>query len=445
MPEQIRIPYNFVEREYQLPLMKAICSKKFDRAVAVWNRRSGKDKTCLNIMMVRAMKEVGSYFYLFPTYEQGRKIMWDGIDRDGFRFMDHIPKAVRKKTDNAHMSIDLANGSNFRIVGTDDVDSLVGTNPLGCVFSEYPLQDPKAWDFIRPILAENKGWAIFAYTPRGKNHGWDIYDMAKHDHHWFCERLTANDTKCIPEEVLKKEREEIVAIHGDDALYQQEYMCSFEVPMQGAYYALQLQTAYDEARITRVPYDPRLPVNTYWDLGMSDTTAIWFVQFVGKEIHFIDCLEASGESLQYYIRELKQKPYVYRDHYAPHDIEVRELNTGMSRRQTARNLGIQFRIAPKLSIDDGIQAVRTVLNMCYFDEVKCKRGLDALKQYHKEFDDKNRTYKPHPKHDWSSNFADSLRYFAVSYRESNSREIPIEEHGRKQTRRQSIVNKLTGW
>lgn len=411
----IDLPFNFAPRDYQLPLLDALDSG-VRRAVCVWHRRSGKDKTLINVVAKKMFERVGAYYYFFPTYNQGRKILWNGMDRSGFKFINHIPIELRRRVDNTQMLIEAVNGSIFQVIGTDNIDSIVGTNPVGCVFSEYSLQDPRGWDFIRPILAENGGWAIFNYTPRGSNHGETLYNIAKEDPvHWFCQLLTVDDTKVIPMDVLEQERNEYVKKDGNDAIYQQEYYCSFKVPIQGAYYGSQLMLAEKEGRITNVPYEASIPVNTYWDLGVGDSTAIWFEQTVGKEIRLIDYYETSGEGLSHYIKILKEKPYVYGTHVAPHDIEVRELSTGKTRKELAEQLGINFEIAPKLSLEDGIDAARTIFNRLWFDRVRCERGINALKSYHKFWDEENKTYHNRPDHDWSSHGADAFRYFAVAH------------------------------
>lgn len=361
------------------------------------------------------LEKVGSYYYFFPTYEQGRKILWEGIDKDGFKFLDHIPKELRVRTDNQQMVIELKNDSIFRVVGTDRVDAIVGTNPFGCIFSEYALQNPIAWGYIRPILAENGGWAVFNYTSRGKNHGWDLYNYAKDRKDWFVQILKADETGVFTPEQLEEEKEQYILEDGDDLRFQQEYMCSFEGAVQGSYYGKILQIVEAKKQITKVDFDPNLPVTTVWDLGVGDATSIWFLQTVGQEIRIIDYLEAEGEGLAYYYDELNKKGYPYKEHYAPHDIQVRELGTGQSRLETARKLGINFTVVPNISIDDGIQAVRKILPNCWFDSEKCKRGLDALYNYHKEYDEKRKIYKNHPDHDWSSHGADSFRYLAVVY------------------------------
>lgn len=413
---QITLPYNFTPRDYQKPILKILDEGKHKRVIAVWHRRSGKDKTFLNYIFKKMFERVGVYYYFFPTYKQGKKILWHGIDRDGFKFMDHMPEKLVKSMNSQEMFMETINGSIFQVIGTDNIDSIVGTNPVGCVFSEYSLQDPRAWDFIRPILAENGGFALFNYTPRGKNHGYYLYQFAKNDPTWYAEKLTAEDTQAIPPQILEQEKKEIIAKNGNDSLFMQEYFCSFDVPVEGAYYGNQLVEAEKGGRITNIPYDPALSVHTAWDLGIGDSTAIWFYQETGQEIRFIDYYETNGESLNYYIKYLQDKPYVYGEHIAPHDIQVRELTTGKTRMDTARELGIYFQVADKLPIDDGIDAARNILSRCWFDELKCEKGLSALRSYHKEFDEKNEVYKNKPQHDWSSHGADAFRYFAVGYR-----------------------------
>jgi phage terminase large subunit len=412
----ITVPYNFTPRAYQVPLLRAMDSG-YKRAVQVWHRRSGKEKTDLaGIVAKKMLERVGSYYYVFPEFAQGRKVIWDGADKDGFRFIDHFPKELLDgKPNDTEMKLRYKNGSLFQIIGSDRFNAVMGTNPVGIVLSEYSLQDPTCWGYFRPILAENDGWAIFNFTPRGQNHAYDLYEMAKADPaHWFTEVLTVDDTKAVRQEVLDQERAEIVRLYGNDALYLQEYFCSFTVPISGAYYAEQLQAAYKDARVGRVPHESRLSVDTWWDLGINDRMSIWFTQSVGQELRVIDYMEGSGQGLPHYIGLLKEKPYVYGKHTAPHDIEVRELTSGVSRRDTARALGIDFEVAPKLPLIDGIDAVRGLFSKCWFDADKCREGLNALKNYRKQYDEKRKTYLNQPYHDWSSNGSDAFRYLATA-------------------------------
>lgn len=228
--KRIRLPYNFAPRPYQIPLLKAL-DDGCKRAVACWHRRSGKDKTALNYMIKEAFRRVGPYFYFAPSYRQGKKVIWDGIDGEGFPFLKHFPEQLLDgKPNDTEMKCKLVNGSYFQIVGTDNFDSIVGTNPVGCVFTEYSLQNPKAWDYIRPILAQNNGWALFLFTPRGMNHAWKLIQQAQNDafiaatnpRGWFVQTLTVDDTKGISQEILEQEKKEMPL-----DLFEQEYYCKF--------------------------------------------------------------------------------------------------------------------------------------------------------------------------------------------------------------------------
>ena len=293
----------------------------------------------------------------------------------------------------------------------------MSTNPIGCVFAEYSLQDPRAWDYIRPILRENGGWAIFDFTPRGRNHGYALYEIARKlqaegDPTWFAEKLTVDDTGVLSPADIDAERREGM----DEDMIQQEYYCSFEGVQQGAYFGAPMAQAEKDRRIGRVPYQSEIAVDTWWDLGIGDAMAIWFTQNVGREVHVIDYLENSGEGFPWYARALQDRGYVYGTHNAPHDIQVRELGSGKSRLETAAALGIRFRIVPRLDIADGIDAARALIARCWFDAATTERGRLALVSYHKTWDEKRKCFGSHPFHDWSSNGADAFRYLAVGHK-----------------------------
>ena len=414
---EITIPYKYTPREYQLPLLDALDSG-YKRAVAVWHRRAGKDLTVLNFMIKKMVEQVGVYYYFFPTYALGKKIIWDGIDKHGVSFLSHFPKEyIDGKPNASELKIKLKNGSIFQIIGTDKYDLIRGTNPIGCVFSEYSYQNPIVWDVIRPILRENKGWAVFVYTPQGHNHGYTLYEMARRNPKWFCQGLSINDTHLedgsfvITPEDIEEERAEGM----DEDLIQQEYYISFEGSLSGSYYGKWLTRAEKEGRIGNVPYEEGLKVHTAWDLGIGDATAIWFYQKHGMEIRLIDYYETSGEGLLHYAQVLQSKPYVYGEHYAPFDIEVRELGSGKSRLEVARELGINFRVVKAFPVEEGIDTVRRLFSRIWMDELKCRQGLNALKSYRKEYDEKKKEFKQRPYHDWSSHGADALKYLALSY------------------------------
>jgi len=417
MQPKIRIPHNFAPRNYQIAFFNAI-SKGYKRGVAVWHRRAGKDKTAINILAKEAFKRKGLYWYIFPTYKQARRAIWFGMDKAGYKFMDHFPPQVRKRSNDTDMLVELVNGSIFQIAGSDSYDALMGSNPLGCIFSEYSLQDPRAWDFIRPILTENKGWAFFIYTPRGHNHAWDLYNMAVDNEAWFCETLTIRDTGAVSKLDVEAER----AAGMSDDMIEQEFYCSFEAALPGAYYGKEMAKAEKENRLTGVPYQPGFVVNTYWDLGYRDSTAIWFAQDAGREVHLIDYYEASGESLSHYRNVMNERGYTYGKHYAPHDIKKHELGPGKTLWEQAKSIGIKFQVMPKLSIEDGIEATRQIFSICWFDKTKCRRGIDALKSYRKDYDEENRVFRLRPVHDWASDGADAFRTLGVCHKFQEAKE-----------------------
>lgn len=414
----IELPYHFSTRPYQRPFFDTM-RKGCKRAVLVWHRRAGKEKTSWNYMIMQAAKKVGIYYYFFPHFSQGRKILWDGIDKQGFRFLDHIPKELIEGNPNStEMKIRLKNGSIIQVIGTNNIDSIVGTNPIGCVFTEYSLQDPTAWQLIRPILRENGGWAVFNFTPRGANHGKEIFDMASYNPDWYCQLLTVRDTldetghRIISEEDIEEERKSGMS----EDYIQQEFYCSFTLGVEGAYYAKYIQNARDEDRIGRVPYDRQSRVYTAWDIGYGDSTAIIFYQICGNEIHLIDYYENHGEGLPHYAKVLQDKPYIYGDHFAPHDIDSHAFSSGLSAREVGNSLGIRFIPLPtlKLSIENGIEALRGLFPRLWIDSDKCSRLIKCLENYRKEFDQNLNVYKSRPVHDWSSHGADAARYLAIA-------------------------------
>lgn len=439
--DERRIPFHFQAREYQVPFLDAVeaaidGSSKVRNFLQIWHRRSGKDKTNIaDVVPRRLIQDPCLVKYVYPTLIMGRDNLWDGIGGDGFRYREHIAPFIRASEPNeTRMTMSVKNGSDtpslFQIAGSDRPDSLRGGNPKMFVFSEWSEQDPYAWDVVEPILKENNGIAIFNLTPKGDNHARGMYEYAKNNPLWHVELLTATDTGIWSEKELEAIQLDIIkrfsANGRSDAeaisYFEQEYMCSFKAPVIGSYYGAAIQRAEKEGRITKVPVNEAYPVDTSWDLGMDDSMTIWFFQHINQEIHFIDYCENSGEGLAYYAQVMNEKGYYYGKHYAPHDIAVRELGTGKSRLEVGKTLGIRFEQGARLEIEDGINAVRSVFSQCWFDSEKCYRGVNSLKNYRKEWDEKNKVFKNNPKHDWASHGADAMRTFAVNYR----RNVPID-------------------
>jgi hypothetical protein len=414
----VHLPHNYKARAYQGEALHALQRKKkpVKRAVWVWHRRAGKDKTAMAGHLIPKMFErVGAYYHWFPTGALGRKIIWDGMDKTGLKFIDHFPAdRIAKKNDN-EMKITLKNGSVYQIVGTDRIET-VGPNPIGNIFSEYSLQNPKAWEYVRPILAENNGWAIFCYTPRGKNHGYKLYKMALNNPKWYCKVLTVNDTKAISKESIQDERDAGMT----EDLIEQEFYCSWELGAEGAFYARAMGDALKQGRISIVPHDPHATVDTIWDLGIGGN-AIWFVQWIRLEVHLIDYYEWYGQELSHYATQVDEKAkangYKYGTHYAPPDVNKRELGTGSTTFEIANQLGLNFEVLPQEeNIYDGINRVLSMLLYCWFDSEKCMQGIDAVEGYHKEYNEKYKVYADKPCHDWASHGADGLRYVSMVWK-----------------------------
>lgn len=405
----------FQPRDYQRGLFDAIENKGIKRAVVVWPRRAGKDVAAFNLMIRRALTDVGVYYYLFPTFSQARRVIWDSRTNDGKSFVDFIPKELIQKTNEQQMKIVLVNNSIIQLVGCDNYDQLMGTNPRGCIFSEYALQDPSAYLYIKPILAANDGWCVFISTPRGKNHLWQIYQIALNSRYWYTTKLTVDDTKHISRDAI---RQEIASGEISEDLALQEYWTSFDMGLEGAYYAKYIDRMRTNHHISPVPHEVGHQVHTAWDLGIRDATTIVMFQIIGPMIRIIDCYENSKVGLEHYVSILREREqqdgYKFGKHIAPHDIAVQELGTGITRLEKARQLGIRFTVAPKISIVDGIEATRTLLAKAYIDNVRCAPLIKALENYHQEYDAKRKVYVPRPNHDWSSHYCDAMRYMAVS-------------------------------
>jgi len=416
---RIRLPNDWNPRPYQRPLWDYL-ERGGKRAVAVWHRRAGKDDVFLHRTAIAALTErVGNYWHMLPMANQARRALWEAINpHTGRRRIDDaFPPSLRDTTRENEMTIRFINGSVWQVVGSDNYNALVGAPPVGIVFSEWPLADPRAWAFLRPILAENGGWAGFGFTPRGPNHGLDTLNMARSEPTWFSEVLTVGDTGVFDAVTLARERRELIKLFGPDqgeSLFQQEYYCSFDAAILGAYYIREMAWLEREKRVTRVPWDPAVSVHTAWDLGIGDSTVIWFAQFVGREVHLIDYVANSGVGLSWYVNELRNRPYAYGEHVLPHDADAHELGTGQTRIETLRSLGVSnTRVLPRQAIPDGIQAVRNLLPRCWIDAEKCATGVHALKQYRREYDEGRKIFHDRPFHDFASHPADALRTLAM--------------------------------
>ena len=395
----IRIPYS------PRPLQKTLHDELDRFNVLVCHRRFGKTVFAINQLIKDAFNCKHSnarVAYLAPLYRQAKSVAWDYVKQ----FCRPIPGV---KFNEQELRADFANGARIQLYGCDNPDSLRGIYLDSVCLDEYAQMSPRVWsEVIRPALSDRQGRAVFIGTPMGHNAFYDRYVACDGLEGWFSALYKASDTKIVNDIELAAAKREMT-----DAEYQQEFECSWSAAIRGAYWATEMQAAEEDGRITSVPYDENYPVVTSWDLGIKDSTVIWFGQEVGSEVRFINCMAFQGTGLPDMVRELNKLPYIYSQHKAPHDIKVRELGSGKSRLETAQNLGINFDITPNIPIQDGIQAGRALIKRSVFDREKCKDGIEALVQYRAEYNDKRNIFSKAPLHDWSSDYADSFRYYAV--------------------------------
>jgi hypothetical protein len=405
----------FKPRHYQLDVCKNIATEggKYKKLLIVNPRRSGKDFMLWALFIRAALKETGLYMYCLPTFAQARSVIWEGKSNTGSGFLDFLPKECITKIRNDTMTINLINGSIIRLVGSDSYNtSIVGSNPKMIVFSEYALADENAYKLAAmPILKANDGVVALISTPRGKNHMYELYQIAKNNPDWYVQFLTIEETGHIsPHEV----RKEIESGEISEDLAMQEYYCSFEMGQEGSYYAKYLDKMKLKGQIGPVPWEPYHKVHTAWDLGIKDCQVVIFFQCIGEIIRIIDYHEMSDKGMDYWVNLIKNKPYVYGYHFPPHDIMVRELSRGLSRREMYRELGIKFTEPVMIGIEDGIELVRRTLPKVWIDQDNCKQLIKALENYREEFDVKRKVYKGRPLHDLHSHAADAVRYMCAS-------------------------------
>lgn len=361
---------------------------------------------------LRCQKPNPRFAYIAPLFTQAKDVAWTYLKQ----YTAVIPGAEHNESE---LRVDLPNGSRVRLYGAENYDRMRGVYFDGVILDEAADMDPRAWsEVIRPALSDRKGWAVFIGTPKGRNSFYEImygseqWPGAIKDDDWFALTLKASETKLVADEELADARKVMTPEQ-----YEQEYECSFDAAIIGAYYGREIADIERAKRIRPAPWEPSLPVYTAWDLGLDDATAIWFVQAAGGEIRVIDYYEANNTSLTEIARVLRNdKPYMYGEHYLPHDAEIRELMTAKSRKESLEALGLHpITIAKRQNVEEGINAVRQMLPKCVFDEAKCARGIEALKQYRREWDDKRKTFKTTPYHDWTSHGADAFRYLAMTF------------------------------
>ena len=404
MPKII-IPYK--PRKHQLAVHKNL--KRWNVLVA--HRRFGKTCLVLNEILKKCMLNTlpsPKYGYIAPTYRMAKQAAWQYC-------IDYTHKIPGVQYHTTELRVTLPGNRTIQMFGADSYDNLRGQRFDGIVVDEIAMMPPDIWTVLRPALSDRKGWLIAIGTPAGHNAFFDLYDNAVNNpDEWYSAVFKASETGIIDKEELDAARKMM-----SEEQYEQEFEVSFDAGVLGGIYTRSLTKAQDDGRITNIEYDENYKVDTAWDLGVGDSTAIWFFQRVGNRIHLIDYYENTSMGLDHYVKVLAQKGYQYSNHYGPHDLRQRELSSGKSRYEIANNLGLYFTIVPKLPVIDGINATRMIFSRMWFDRDKCKQGIEAMRQYQWERNDRTGQLLDKPKHSWASHGCDAIRYMAVGMNETS--------------------------
>ncbi len=409
---EVIIPYK--PRDPQLEIHRAMDTHRF--VVSVAHRRMGKTVAALNELIKQAMqndKQNPRYAYIAPTYSQAKRVAWD--------YLTHFVRPLGAVANIAELRVDFL-GKRIQLYGSDNPDSLRGQYFDMVVLDEIGDQNPKIWnEIIRPALADRKGSCLFIGTPKGNNHFKELFDRASQEPGWAALQFKASETKLIDEDELWAARKEM----GDDK-YNQEFECSFNAAVEGSYYGKLINDLESKGRLCEITRDDLCRTYVAWDLGMGDSTAIWVAQATGQEVRLLDYVENHGQGLDWYVNWLKENHWHQAEQLLPHDVEVRELGTGKSRLEVLRESGLDVRVLPRLSVEDGIQAVRRMLPKCWFNMPQVKQGLDCLRNYRREYDEKRNVFYDKPMHDWASHGSDSFRYLALGMEQETSWSEPIK-------------------
>jgi len=406
MGEVIEIPYK--PREHQLKVHELLEGKRF--AVVVAHRRFGKTVAALNHLIREAVlneKETPRYAYIAPTYGQAKRVAWD--------YLVKYTTPLGGTNNISELRVDFW-GRRIQLYGSDNPDSLRGQFFDGVIIDEVGDQNPKIWtDIVRPALTDRKGWCLFIGTPKGHNHFKELRDRAEKEEGWGLLEFKASETGVVDDIELKQAKNEM----GEDK-YRQEFECSFDAAVEGSYFGQILNELEEKKHMQEIPREELSRTFTAWDLGMGDSTSIWVAQLVGTEVRLIDYYENHGVGLDHYVKWIKDNDYLKAEHILPHDVRVRELGTGKSRMEMLEEAGLEVKIAPRMGLDDGIQAVRRLLPRCWFNVPKVQTGLNCLRNYRRDYDEKRKIFYERPLHDWSSHGSDSFRYLALGLDEGHS-------------------------
>jgi hypothetical protein len=406
MAEVIEIAYK--PREQQLAIHELMDSKRF--GVVVAHRRMGKTVSAINHLIKDALlnqKEAPRYAYIAPTYGQAKRVAWD--------YLVKYAEPLGGTSNISELRVDFW-GRRIQLFGSDNPETLRGQYFDGVILDEIGDQNPKIWtDVCRPSLVDRQGWCLFIGTPKGHNHFKELRDRAKTEEGWGLLEFKASETGVVDDTELKAAKNEM----GEDK-YRQEFECSFDAAVEGSYFGQILNELEEKKHMQEIPREELSRTFTAWDLGMGDSTSIWVAQLVGTEVRLLDYYENHGVGLDHYVKWIKDNDYLKAEHILPHDVRVRELGTGKSRMEMLEESGLEVKIAPRMGLDDGIQAVRRLLPRCWFNVPKVQTGLNCLRNYRRDYDEKRKIFFERPLHDWSSHGSDSFRYLALGLDEGHS-------------------------
>ena len=406
MAEVIEIAYK--PREQQLAIHELMDSKRF--GVVVAHRRMGKTVSAINHLIKEAIlnqKEAPRYAYIAPTYGQAKRVAWD--------YLVKYAEPLGGTSNISELRVDFW-GRRIQLFGSDNPETLRGQYFDGVILDEIGDQNPKIWtDVCRPSLVDRQGWCLFIGTPKGHNHFKELRDRAEKEDGWGLLEFKASETGVVNDTELKAAKNEM----GEDK-YRQEFECSFDAAVEGSYFGQMLNELEEKKHMQEIPREELSRTFTAWDLGMGDSTSIWVAQLVGTEVRLLDYYENHGVGLDHYVKWIKDNDYLKAEHILPHDVKVRELGTGKSRLEMLEGSGLEVKIAPRMGLDDGIQAVRRLLPRCWFNVPKVQIGLNCLRNYRRDYDEKRKIFYERPLHDWSSHGSDSFRYLALGLDEGHS-------------------------
>ena len=411
-------------RPYQQNFHKYLLNTPKARAIEIAHRRWGKDEIVLAATCELAHRRVGSYWHCLPEFQQGRKALWTAVNAHTGKRRIHeaFPPEICENVNDQEMFIRLKCGSTWQIIGSDRYDATVGAGVAGIAYSEWALANPSAWAYHRPMIEENNGWAAFITTPRGRNHAYSMYQMAKDNPRWFAEVSSVHDTGALSQEQLGESLEEYIALYGEDignAQFEQEYLCSFNAAILGAFYAREMVAVRREGRIAEIEPIEGRPVHRAWDIGVKDDTSIWWFQVVGTQVFILDCYSQSGVGVDHYAdvihKRTEERGWKSGIDFVPHDAKVKEWGTGRTRVETMQGLGLNPQVVPLASKMDGINAARRTLSRSVFHPRCEEQGISALEQYRREWDDDKKTFKANEVHDWASHLSDAFRYLSMAW------------------------------